>query len=121
MSVAAKEAALLRRVLATHAPAPDPFSGLSRAFLREVGYFVETPWTMAALPDLAFPEVRGERPADLNRSLAFQHALMRLAGQDKEVQRLRTEVWHMLKPPSILRAPEIARRVEAEMAETVSA
>jgi hypothetical protein len=30
-------------------------------------------------------------------------------------------VWHMLKPPSALRAPEIARRVEAEMAETVSA
>ncbi|MBV9629363.1 MAG: FAD-dependent monooxygenase [Xanthobacteraceae bacterium] len=121
MSVAAKEAALLRRVLATHAPAPDPFSGLSRAFLREVGSFIETPWTMAALPDLAFPEVRGERPADLNRSLAFQHALMRLAGHDEEVQRLRTEVWHMLKPPSVLRAPEIARRVEAEMAETVYA
>jgi 2-polyprenyl-6-methoxyphenol hydroxylase-like FAD-dependent oxidoreductase len=121
MSVAAKEAVVLRHVLATHAPAPDPFKGLSRAFLCEVGSFIETPWTMAALPDLAFPEVRGERPADLNRSLAFQHALMRLAGDDREVQRLRTEVWHMLKPPSALRTPEIIRRVEVEMAETAAA
>jgi hypothetical protein len=76
---------------------------------------------MAALPDLAFPEVHGERPADLKRSLEFQHALMRLAAHDREVQRLRTEVWHMLKPPSALRAPEIARRVEAEMAEPAAA
>jgi hypothetical protein len=76
---------------------------------------------MAALPDLAFPEVHGERPADLNRSLEFQHALMRVAAHDKDVQKLRTEVWHMLKPPSALRAPEVARRVEAEMAEMASA
>jgi 2-polyprenyl-6-methoxyphenol hydroxylase-like FAD-dependent oxidoreductase len=121
MTVAAKEAALLRRVLAAHASAPDPLSGLSRAFLNEAASFIETPWTMAALPDLAFPEVHGERPADLKHSLAFQHALMRLAVHDREVQRLRTEVWHMLKPPSALRAPEIAHRVGAEMAEPAAA
>ncbi len=121
MTVAAKEAALLRRVLAAHASAPDPFGGLSRAFLADAASLIETPWTMAALPDLAFPEVGGDRPADLHRSLEFQHALMRLAAHDREVQRLRTEVWHMLKPPSALRAPEIAHRVEAEMAEMMSA
>jgi 2-polyprenyl-6-methoxyphenol hydroxylase-like FAD-dependent oxidoreductase len=121
MTVAAKEAALLRRVLAAHASAPDPFGGLSSAFLADAASVIETPWTMAALPDLAFPEVRGERPADLHRSLEFQHALMRLAAHDGEVQKLRTEVWHMLKPPSALRAPEVARRVEAEMAEMASA
>jgi hypothetical protein len=114
MTVAAKEATLLRRVLAAHASAPDPLSGLSRGFLSEAASFIETPWSMAALPDLAFPEVHGERPADLNRSLAFQHALMRLSLHDTEVQRLRSEVWHMLKPPSALRAHEFARRVEAE-------
>ena len=63
----------------------------------------------------------GDRPADLNRSLEFQHALMRLAAHDREVQRLRTEVWHLLKPPSALHAPEVAHRVEAEMAEMASA
>jgi hypothetical protein len=121
MTVAAKEAVLLRRVVAAHASAPDPFAGLSRAFLSEVGSFIETPWTMAAIPDLAFPDVRGERPPDLNRSLEFQHALMRLAVREREVQKLRSEVWHMLKPPSALRAPEVAGRVEAEMIEMATA
>jgi len=121
MTVAAKEATLLRRILAAHASAPDPLSGLSRAFLTEAASFIETPWSMAALPDLAFPEVRGERPADLNRSLAFQHALMRLSLHDREVQRLRSEVWHMLRPPSALRAPGVASLVETEMAEAAAA
>jgi 2-polyprenyl-6-methoxyphenol hydroxylase-like FAD-dependent oxidoreductase len=121
MTVASKEAALLRRVLAGQASAPDPYAGLSRAFLGVAASFIETPWTMAALPDLAFPEVGGERPADLNRSLEFQHALMRVAARDREVQKLRTEVWHMLKPPGALHAPEIARLIEAEMAEMAAA
>jgi len=121
MTVAAKEASLLHRVLAARASALDPFGGLSRAFLAEVGSFIETPWSMAALPDLAFPEVHGERPADLNHSLEYNDALMRLAARDKQVQRLRVEVWHMLKPRSALRAPEVAQRVEAEIAEMVGA
>ena len=71
---------------------------------------------MAAVPDFAYPDTRGDRPADLERSLQFAAALSRLAVRDGSVQRLAIEVWHMLKPRSAYRDPELIRRVEAEMA-----
>jgi len=121
MTVAAQEAVLLQRLLAARSSAQDPFAGFGQAFLAEAGSLIETPWTLAAVPDLAFPQVRGERPADLNNSLQFTRALFRIAARDEAVQRLQVEVWHMLKPRSDLYDPGLVRRVKAEMAETVGA
>ena len=115
MSVAAKEAVLLHNVLGAQAALPDPLSGLAQEFLAEAKSLVDTPWTMAALPDLAYPDTRGDRPADLQRSLQFAGALSRLAARDEAVQRMVVEVWHMLKPRSILHDPELTQLVEEEM------
>jgi 2-polyprenyl-6-methoxyphenol hydroxylase-like FAD-dependent oxidoreductase len=116
MTVAAKEAVLLHDLLAAEATTGDALSGLGHRFLAEAQALIETPWMMAAIPDFAFPETRGERPADLQHSLQFAGALSRLAARDAEVQRLVIEVWNMLKPRSAYQDPEIVRRVEAEMA-----
>jgi 2-polyprenyl-6-methoxyphenol hydroxylase-like FAD-dependent oxidoreductase len=121
MTVAAKEAVLLRRVLAARSSAQDALAGFGHAFLTEARLLIETPWIMAALPDLAFPQARGERPADLNHSLQFNRAFSRIAARDEAVQRLQVEVWHMLKPCSALQDFELQRRVEAEIARTVNA
>jgi 2-polyprenyl-6-methoxyphenol hydroxylase-like FAD-dependent oxidoreductase len=115
MSVAAKEAVLLHNLLGARAALPDPLGGLAQEFLTEVKSLIDTPWTMAALPDLAYPDTRGDRPADLRRSLQFAGALSRLAARDEAVQRMVIEVWHMLKPRSILQDPELTQRVEEEM------
>jgi 2-polyprenyl-6-methoxyphenol hydroxylase-like FAD-dependent oxidoreductase len=120
MTVAAREAVLLQRLLAARSSAQDPLAGFGQAFLAEAGSLIETPWIMAALPDLAFPQVRGERPSDLNNSLQFNRALFRIAARDEAVQRLYLEVMHMVKPASALQEPELVRRVEAEIAEQVS-
>ncbi|MEJ0017916.1 MAG: hypothetical protein WDN25_15385 [Acetobacteraceae bacterium] len=117
MSVAAKEAVLLNQVLGERATEPDPLAGLGRVFLAAASRLVETPWSMAAIPDFACPGTRGERPADLDQSLAFFSALFRLAERDAAVQRLTVEVWHMLKPISAYRDPELRERVMAEMNE----
>ncbi len=116
MSVAAKEAVLLHHLLGARASQSDPLCGLGREFLAETRLLIETPWSMAAVPDFAYPDTRGDRPADLERSLQFAAALSRLAVRDASVQRLAIEVWHMLKPRSAYRDPELIRRVEAEMA-----
>jgi 2-polyprenyl-6-methoxyphenol hydroxylase-like FAD-dependent oxidoreductase len=116
MSVAAKEAVLLHDLLGARAATGDALAGLGRLFLAEAQSLIETPWMMAAIPDFAYPETRGERPADLQRSLLFAGALSRLAARDAEVQRLVVEVWHLLKPSSVYQDPELVRRVEAEMA-----
>jgi 2-polyprenyl-6-methoxyphenol hydroxylase-like FAD-dependent oxidoreductase len=117
MTVAAKEAVLLHALLAERASLQDPLEGLGQEFLSEAGDLIETPWTMAAIPDFAFPNTRGDRPADLEQSLRFAGALSRIAARDDDVQRLTTEVWHMLKPRGTYRDPDLMRRIEAEMAE----
>jgi len=117
MTVAAKEAVLLHELLAVRASQPNPLEGLGQEFLSKAKYLIETPWTMAAIPDFAFPNTRGERPTDLEQSLRFAHALSRIAARDEDAHRLMTEVWHMLKPRSAYRDPDLMRRIEAETAE----
>jgi 2-polyprenyl-6-methoxyphenol hydroxylase-like FAD-dependent oxidoreductase len=117
MSVAAKQAVLLSRLLASRMSLPDPLAGLGSAFLAEAKPLIQTPWSMAAVPDFAYPATYGERPADLQRSLHVAGALSRLAARDEAVQKLMVEVWHMLKPYSALQKPELLSRLEEEMAE----
>jgi hypothetical protein len=96
----------------------DPLDGLVEAFLTEIQPLLETPWSHA-MSDLAYPETRGERPPDLERKLKYGRALVQLAAEDPEVERVLSEVRALLKPFSALREPKLARRVEALLAETV--
>jgi 2-polyprenyl-6-methoxyphenol hydroxylase-like FAD-dependent oxidoreductase len=113
MSVAAQEARLLRDLLRRRAAAPDPLAELAPAFLAEAAALIETPWAMAAVPDLAHPETVGERPRDLEQRLAFGEALNRLAAQDAAVHKLVSEVLHLLKPQSVLHDPALVERARA--------
>ena len=115
MSVAAQEALLLRRLLGNGKG--DPLAGLAPAFFAEVCRLLETPWMLAAVPGFAFPETQGQRPADLQRSLAFARALNRLGAGDPAVHKQMLEVQHLISPPSVLREPTLVERVQAVMAE----
>jgi 2-polyprenyl-6-methoxyphenol hydroxylase-like FAD-dependent oxidoreductase len=118
MTVAAKEASLLHRLLGACTSERDPLRGLGQLFLAEAKSLIETPWTMASIPDFAVPATRGERPADIEHSLRFGRALSRVAARDEAVQRLVVEVWHMLKPITAYQDPALVRLVEAEMMES---
>lgn len=117
MTVAAKQGAQLHRLLGRAASQPDPIRGLARGYLAAAKQLIETPWTMAAMPDLALPHARGERPPGLERSLRFSMALRQLAVRDAEVHRRVAEVWHLLRPRSVLDDPLLVQRVEAQMEE----
>ena len=67
-------------------------------------------------PDLAYPQTRGERPADLAHALDFTAALYRVGARDAEVHELLVEVHHLARPESDLREPGLVDRVRAEMA-----
>ena len=86
MSVAAQEALLLRRLLG-HAEG-DALAGLAPAFFAEVCRLIEAAWMLAAVPDFAFPATKGQRPADLEHSLAFGRALNRLGAEDQRRRHL---------------------------------
>jgi hypothetical protein len=71
---------------------------------------------MSASPDLAYPETRGERPADLERTLDFVSALHRLAAREPAVYELLVAVRLLVRPPEALDDPDLVERVGAEMA-----
>ena len=58
MSVAAQEACLLHQLLRKQAEKSDPLAGLASAFFTEAGALIETPWSLAAVSDFAFPGPR---------------------------------------------------------------
>ena len=118
MSVAAQEARLLHGLLQSRAKEPDALSGLAAAFFSEAAALIETPWALAAVPDLAHPKARGERPEDLEQRLQFGEGLNRLAAQDADVHRLFIEVLHLLKPQSVLNEPGLVERVKAMAGQT---
>jgi 2-polyprenyl-6-methoxyphenol hydroxylase-like FAD-dependent oxidoreductase len=113
MSVAAQEARLLQELLQKRLGEPDPLAGLAEAFFADAATLIETPWALAAVPDLAHPRTEGHRPEDLQQRLEFGAGLNRLAAQDAAVHKLLVEVLHLLKPQSVLRDPEIVERVKA--------
>jgi 2-polyprenyl-6-methoxyphenol hydroxylase-like FAD-dependent oxidoreductase len=116
MTVAALEAVRLAELLDERAGAAEPLADLAVVFPREADAIVEGPWRMSALPDLAIPETRGERPADLEQMLRFGVALTILAAEDPQVHKLDAEVRQLIKPASALMTPEIVQKVMAVMA-----
>jgi 2-polyprenyl-6-methoxyphenol hydroxylase-like FAD-dependent oxidoreductase len=117
MSVAAQEAWTLCQLLATRADTGAPLDGLAPSFFAEASALIEGPWAMAAIPDFAHPDTRGERPADFEQSLKVGLALNKLAAHDPAVHKLLAEVQHLLKPRSVLQEPELRQRIQAVMAE----
>jgi 2-polyprenyl-6-methoxyphenol hydroxylase-like FAD-dependent oxidoreductase len=116
MSVAALEACLLKTLLERLGEDGDPIAGLASTFFAEMQTLIETPWSVAML-DFAFPETRGQRPADFETTLKFGIALTRLAAEDPAVHKLTLEVQHLLKPRSAYRDPALMQRVLEKMAE----
>jgi len=114
MSVAAQEAVVLGRLLASRAERPDPLDGLAPAFFAEIQDLLGAPWA-TAVTDFVYPKTRGDCPPDFQNRLQYGIALTRLAAEDPSVQKTVTEVNHLLRPQSALRDPVLADRVKAVM------
>ena len=114
MSVAAREASILADLLRRRAS--EGLAGLPQQYLAEIQPWIAGAWSMSATPDLAYPQTRGERPADLERTLAFVAALHRVAAHDPAVHELLAAVRHLVRPESDLHDPHLVARVKAEMA-----
>jgi flavin-dependent dehydrogenase len=107
ITVAAREANTLRRLLSTHTAKGDPLATLAREFLAEAEALIEQPWAISAIPDFIYPQTRGQRPEDLEYRLKSQLALTRIATRDASVYKFLGEVRHLLKPLTVLDEPEL--------------
>ena len=118
MSSAAKQARLLQAVLDRAGSEPDPLPAVQAGFMAEVGTVLETPWTISANNDLAFPASRGHRPDNFEQARQFEAALFRAAVEDPVVHRALFEVMQMLQPHTLLREPHVMERIEAVSSKT---
>jgi 2-polyprenyl-6-methoxyphenol hydroxylase-like FAD-dependent oxidoreductase len=115
MSVAALEAEAFCELLEAE---QRDFHDLQRAFLRRADQIIEGPWNMAALPDLAYPKTRGERPPNLMQWLMLGAAFMELAARDASAHKLMWEIRSLLKPYSAMTSDAaLMRRIQTVMAE----
>jgi 2-polyprenyl-6-methoxyphenol hydroxylase-like FAD-dependent oxidoreductase len=117
MTVAVQEACILKGLLHAQAGKKDPLDGLAQAFFAAINPLIAGTWSMSAVPDFANPATRGDPPDDLENSLRFGEALMRLAARDAKVHQLMMGVRHLMTPAAALRAPDLVRRVQMEMAD----
>lgn len=113
MSTAAQQARLLQTVLDRVSAEPDPLAAAQAGFMAEVATVLQGPWAMSTRADLAFPQTRGVRPDDLEQARQFEAAVMRATIVDPVVHRAAMEVYQLLKPPGLLRQPDILARIEA--------
>jgi hypothetical protein len=77
---------------------------------------IDTPWVSAAIRDFAFLQTKGN---DLPIWGACRISAMPDAARGRRPSgpQLKVAVWHLLKPRSVLRDPDLVGRVEDIMAE----
>ena len=117
MSVAALEAEILHSLLTEQTTEGHGLAKSGKAFLAKAAKLIDTPLWTAAIPDFIDPRTEGQRPPDLQDTLKFFAALLKLAAQDAAVHKLFIEVQNLLKPRSAYRDLELVRCVKAVMAE----
>ncbi len=83
------------------------------AFFPKAAEIIDTPWTLAASQDLAYPRTQGERPPDLEEGAQYFANVDALTAEDVEVHRLMVEVLNLARPLSALREERLRSRVEA--------
>jgi 2-polyprenyl-6-methoxyphenol hydroxylase-like FAD-dependent oxidoreductase len=114
MTVAAKSAVLLHRLLRARATQTRPLRGFSKAFFQETSAIIDTPWQLGVISDFVYSHTRGERPVELTRALQFNRALTELAWQNEAVHRLVTEIGQLLKPWAALQDHVLLRHMEVD-------
>jgi hypothetical protein len=111
MTVAAREACILKDLLTKRTGAKDPLAGLGQAFLSAIQPLIADAWSQSAIPDFVHPHTRGEPPTDLDNSLRFGKGLLHLAGRDSAVHELMIRVRQLVEARSALGDPDLVRCV----------
>jgi 2-polyprenyl-6-methoxyphenol hydroxylase-like FAD-dependent oxidoreductase len=111
MSVAAKQAEALGKLVAEAAATGPTLDGLWRAFFPIAAEIVAAPWTQSGSADLAYPETVGKRPANFELAQQFSRGLAQLAIEDFAVHKLLFEVMQLAATRDAFRDPALIGRV----------
>ena len=104
MTVAALQSLALERHVA-EGDRPSP-----RAFFRDIGTVIDSPWEFTAGADLGYPGVAGKRTAKIRMANAYVARLQRAAVHDAELTEAFIRVAGLIdEPPALMRPGRILR------------
>ena len=111
MSVAAREAIVLRDLLQEASAGGQDLEALRNNFFAQSLPIIDAAWSTAVVPDFIDPLTVGPQPAGLHEKLAFQGRLLKLAKEEPAVHKLMLEVQHMLKPRDELLSSNLVKHI----------
>lgn len=120
MTSAALQVQALQQVLTERAVNGQGLEKLAQTFFPKAAEVIATPWAINAAQDLAYPQTKGERPADMEEGARYFAAVDALTANDIEVHRLLSEVFGMVKPFSALQEEPLRSRVMAHLQQQAS-
>lgn len=86
----------------------DEPRSVAQRFQHELARANKTPWLMATGEDFRIPETEGGKPDRMTRFLHwYMDRVMQRAANNPSLQRIFTEVSHLLRPPSALFQPAV--------------
>jgi len=115
MSSAVLQADALRQILSERASQPNGLDAIAAAFFPRAAEVVSTPWALAANFDFSYPDTTGERPQMTSDSLRYLLILDALTAEDIEVQKTLSEVFNLVRSPSVLWEEPLRSRVYERM------
>lgn len=121
MTAAALQVKALQQVLTEHVAQTQGIKGLACSFFPRAAEIITTPWTLAAIFDLAYPRTRGTRPPNLKETARYVKAVDALTTTDEQVHRLMLEVFQLTKPLAALQEEPLRSRVLPRQRRSVAA
>ena len=113
MTLASTHAISLWEALQERADTDGKLGEIAKPYFKKTQAFTEAVWRGLEPLEYSFPEVDGNRPADLEQRQKFGLGLRLLLETDPEVQQLRIRVQHLVDPPEVLQRSDIVARVGA--------
>lgn len=105
MTTAANEAGLIGKCL------KDGLPGIGQRFFRQASPMLDSPWSIAAGSDLAFPEVEGKRAPAMRMVGKYLDWLLKASAKDNNLNIAFQRVTNLIDPPASLFRPSIVLRV----------
>jgi len=118
MSSAALQASALGRLLEERTNSPQGLDGIAAPFFTKAAEVVNTPWTLAANFDFAYPQTTGTRSSMPSEIVRYFLALDALTAEDIEIHKTMVEVFGLARPLSALWDEPVRSRVLARMNKT---
>jgi 2-polyprenyl-6-methoxyphenol hydroxylase-like FAD-dependent oxidoreductase len=115
MTSAVLQAEALALILAERAGQPNGLDTIAAAFFPRAAEVVSTPWMLAANFDFAYPQTTGERPQMTSDTRRYLLILDALTAEDIEVQKTLSDVFNLVRPPSVLWEEPLRSRVYERM------